>query len=67
MRPIEPSDFGSDLDRFSVAHSPELIIARIDTSQEIEKEGIDLKSRSSLRGLMSNKNKGQSSKEAPKE
>ena len=66
-RPVELSDFGSDLDRFSAAHSPELIIAQINTSQEIEKEGIDIKPRSGLRGLMSKRNKGQSSKEAPKE
>ena len=31
-RPIELSDSGSDLDRFSVAHSPGLVIAQIDTS-----------------------------------
>ena len=49
------------------AHSPELIVARIDISQEVEEEGMDLKPRSGLRGLMSNRNKGQSSKDAPKE
>ena len=42
IRPIELSDSDSDLDRFSVAHSPRLIVARIDTSQEIEEEGMDL-------------------------
>ena len=31
-RPVELSDSGSDLDRFSTAHSPELIVAQIDTS-----------------------------------
>ena len=36
-------------------------------SQEIEEEGMDLKPRSGLRGLMSNRNIGQSSKDAPKE
>jgi len=36
-------------------------------SQEIEEEGMDLKPRSGLRGLMSNRNKGQFSKDAPKE
>ena len=50
-----------------MAHSPELIVARIDISQEVEEEGMDLKPRSGLRGLMSNRNKGQSSKDAPKE
>ena len=66
-RPVELSDSDLDLNRFSTAHSPELIIARIDTSQEVEKEGMDLKPRSCLRGLISNRNKGQSSKDAPKE
>ena len=65
-RPVELSDCDSDLDRFSAAHSPRLIVAQIDTSQEIEEEGMDLKPRSGLKGLMSNKNKGQSSKDAPK-
>ena len=50
-----------------MAHSLELIVAWIDTSQEVEEEGMDLKPRSGLRGLMSNRNKGQSSKDAPKE
>ena len=66
-RLLELSDSGLDLDRFSVAHSLGLVVARIDTSQEIEEEGMDLKPRSGLRGLMSNRNKGQSSKDAPKE
>ena len=66
-RPVELSDFDLDLDRFSAAHSPRLIVARIDTNQEIEEEGMDLKPRSGLKGLMSNRNKGQSSKDNPKE
>ena len=67
MRPVELSDSGSDLDCSSATHSPRLVVARIDTSQEIEEEGMDLKPRFGLRGLMSNRNKGQSSKDAPKE
>ena len=51
-RPVELSDSGSNLDRFSVAHSPGLVVARIDTSQEIEEEGMDLKPRSGLSGLL---------------
>ena len=35
--------------------------------QEVEEEDMDLKPRSGLRGLLSNRNKGQSSKDAPKE
>ena len=66
-RPVELSDSGSDLDRFSATHFPELIVARIDTNQEVEEEGMDLKPRYGQRGLMSNRNKGQSFKDAPKE
>ena len=67
IRPVELSDFDLDLDRFFMAHSPRLIVAQIDSSQEIEEEGMDLKPRSSLKGLTSNRNKGQSSKNAPNE
>jgi len=66
-RPVELSDSGSDLDRFSAADPIGLVIAQIDMSQEIEEVGMDLKLRSGLRGLMSNRNKGQPSKDAPKE
>ena len=65
-RPVELSDSGLDLDRFLAAHSPGLVIARIDMSQEVEEEGMDLKPRSGLRGLMFNRNKGQSSRDALK-
>ena len=66
-RPVELSDFGSDLNRFSAAHSLRLIVARIDTSQETKEQGMDLKPRSGLKGIMSNWNKGLSSKDALKE
>ena len=66
-RLVELSDSDLDLDHFFAAHSLRLIVAQIDSSQEIEEEGMDLKPRSSLKGLMSNRNKGQSSKDAPKE
>ena len=66
-RPVELSDSDSDLDCFSAAYSPRLIVIRIDTSQEIEEEGMDLKPRSGSKDLMSTRNKGQSSKDAPKE
>ena len=65
-RPVELSNSDADLDRFFTTHSPRLIVARIDTSQEIEEEGMDLKQRSSLKGLMANRNKGQFSRDAPK-
>ena len=66
-RPVELSDSDSDLDCFSAAYSLRLIVIRIDTSQEIEEEGMDLKPRSGSKDLMSTRNKGKSSKDAPKE
>ena len=41
-RLVELLNFEATLDRFSVAHSPRLIVARVDTSSE-EEEGMDLK------------------------
>ena len=57
-KPVELSDFDSDSDRASVAPNLGLVIAQVDTSQEIEEEGMDLKPRSGLKGLLSNRNKG---------
>jgi len=65
-RPVELSNSEADLDRFSIAHSPRLITARVDTNLEHEEEGMDLKPRTSLKGLLTNRNKGPSSKEVPK-
>ena len=42
-RPRELSDPEANLDRFSVAHSPRLIVAQIDTNSEDEEGGMDLK------------------------
>ena len=66
-RLVELSDSDSDLDRASAALDLGLVIAQVDTSQETEEEGMDLKPRSGLRGLLSSMNKGQSSKDVPKE
>ena len=65
-RPVELSDSEADLDRLSVAHSSRLIVAQIDTSLEIEEEGMDLKQMIGLKGLMANRNKGQTFKDVPK-
>ena len=65
-RPIELSDSDADLDQFSAAHSPRLIVAQIDINQEVEEEGMDLKQRSGLKGLMPNRNKGPTSIDVPK-
>ena len=67
VRVVELSDSDADLDRASAVPDTGLVIAQVDTSEEIEEEGMDLKQRFGLRGLLSNRNKGQSSKDAPKE
>ena len=67
VRVVELSDSDTDLDRASAALDLGLVIAQVDTSQETEEEGMDMKPRSGLRGLLSNRNKGQSSKDVPKE
>ena len=66
-RVVELSDSDADLDRASAALDTGLVIAQVDTSEEVEEEGMDLKPRAGLRGLMSNRSKGQSSKDALKE
>ena len=66
-RLVKLSNSDSDLDRASAAPDLGAVIAQIDTSQELEEEGMDLKQMSGLRRLLSNRNKGQSSKDVPKE
>ena len=65
-RPVELSDSEVNLDRFSAAHSPRLTVTRVYPSSEDEEEGMDLKQRTGLKGLLANRNKGSSSKEVPK-
>ena len=64
-RPFEVSDSEARLDRSSAADFPRLVVARIDTSEE-EEEDMALNQRRSLRDLVVERNKGLSSKEAPK-
>ena len=63
---MELLDSKTEFDRFSAAHPPKLIVAHVDTSLEEEEEGMDLKQRIGLRGLMANRNKASTSKEVPK-
>ena len=65
-RPVELSNSEADLDRFSTAHSSRLIVARVDISSKDEEGGMDLKQRTSLKGLLANRNKGLASKDVPK-
>ena len=66
-RPVELSDTGLDIDHSLAAPTFSLVITQVNSSQEIEEKDMDLKLRSGLRGLLSNRNKGQSSRDAPKE
>ena len=43
-----------------------LIVAWVDASSKDEEGGVDLKQRTSLKGLLANKNKGSASKKVPK-
>ena len=64
-RPVELSNSEAEFDRFSAAHSPRLVVARIDTSSE-EEEEMALNPRKGLKNLVAGRNKGLSSKEAAK-
>ena len=65
-KPMQLLDSKTKSDRFSTTHPLKLIVAQVTTDSEEEEEGIDLKQRTSLKGLLANKNKGSTSKEAPK-
>ena len=63
-RPVKLSDSEANLDKHSVAHSPRLIVARVDTSS-VEEEEITLNPQRGLKDLVARRN-GSSSKDAPK-
>ena len=62
---MELLDSETESDKLSSARLPKLVIVQIDSSSE-EMEGRDLKKRSSLKGLIANRNKGGTSKDVPK-
>ena len=64
--PIEISDTEGELDRTLGIRTPGLIFAKIDNSFEEEEEGMSLNPRKGLKDLLARRNKGSSSKEAPK-
>ena len=64
-KPMEILDSETESDKLSSARLPKLVIVQIDSSSE-EMEGRDLKKRSSLKGLIANRNKGGTSKDVPK-
>ena len=49
---VELSDSEHESDRFSTAHPPKLIVAQVDTSSEVEEEGMDLKLMLDLKGVV---------------
>ena len=65
-KPLELSDSEAGFDRFSASYSPRLIVGRVDPSSEDEEEDMDLKKGNSLKGLLANRNKGSSSRQAPR-
>ena len=65
-KPVDISDSKTDSVNISSIHPRQLIITWIDSESEEEEKQMDQKKRSGLRGLLDNKNKGGSSKEAPK-
>ena len=62
---MELLDSKTESDRLSIAHQPTLIVTRVDISSK-EEEGMDLKKKPSLKGLIANRNKGETSKDVPK-
>ena len=62
---MEILDSETKSDKLSIAHQPRQIVAFVEISSK-EAEAMDLKKRSSLRGLMANRGKGATPPEAPK-
>ena len=65
-KPVNISDSEIESSNLSSIHPKQLVIARINPKSEEEEEAMDLKKRPGLKGLLASRNKGGSSKEAPK-
>ena len=65
-KPVDISDSETESINLSSVHPKQLIITRIDSESEEEEEQMDQKKPPSLKGLLASRNKGGSSKEAPK-
>ena len=63
---VDISDFEIEYVNLSSIHPKQLVITRIDSESEEEEEEMDQKKRPGLKGLLTSRNKGGSSKEAPK-
>ena len=62
---LKTKESQTEPDKLSVARLPELTVANVGANSE-EEEGMDLKQRTGLRGLMANRNTRSTSKEVPK-
>ena len=65
-KPIDISDFETESVNISSVHPKQLIITQVDSKSEEEEEQMDQKKRPGLKSLLASRNKGGSSKEAPK-
>ena len=65
-KPVDISDSETESVNLSSIHPKQLIITQVDSESEEEEEQMDQKKRPGLKGLLASKNKGGSSKEAPK-
>ena len=63
---VQLSDSETEFDRLSTAHPLNLIVAQVTVSLKEEEESMNLKQRTGLKGLLANRNKGSTSKEALK-
>ena len=66
-KPIDISDSETESVNISSIHPKQLIITQEDSEFEEEEEQMDQKKRPGLKGLLSSRKKGGSSKEAPKQ
>ena len=65
-KPVNISDFETESVNLSSVYPKQLIITQVDSESEEEEEQMDQKKWPSLKGLLASRNKGGSSKEAPK-
>ena len=65
-KPVDILDSETESVNLSSVHPKQLVITRIDSESEEEEEEMDQKKRPILKGLLASRNKGGSSKEAPK-
>ena len=64
-RLVQFSNSETESDRLFVALHLKLMVTQVTNSLEEQEEGMDLKQRTDLKGMLANRNKGSTSKEAP--